>query len=121
MINQIVLMGNLTGDPERTETRSGTPVAYCRLAVDRDFINADGIRETDFFDVTAYNKTAEHMLRYFRKGQAVIVTGAMQCNRWEDQNGTRRESWKVVAQRTWFGDRKAAGPAPEEDEGMLPS
>lgn len=69
MLNKIFIMGRLTRDPELRRTNSGTAVTSFTLAVDRDFKNADGTKDTDFVDVVAWRSTAEFAARYFAKGR----------------------------------------------------
>ena len=71
MLNRIILMGRLTRDPELRRTGSGTAVTSFSLAVDRDFKSQSGEKETDFIDIVAWNKTAEFVCQYFRKGLLV--------------------------------------------------
>ena len=69
MLNRIIIMGRLTRDPELRHTQSGTAVASFSLAVDRDFKNQNGEKETDFIDVVAWRNSAEFVSRYFAKGR----------------------------------------------------
>ena len=76
MLNKIIIMGRLTRDPELRHTQSGTAVASFSLAVDRDFKNQNGEKETDFIDVVAWRNSAEFVSRYFAKGRMAVVEGA---------------------------------------------
>ena len=69
MLNKIFIMGRLTRDPELRRTQNGTAVAGFALAVDRDFKNADGTKETDFIEVVAWRSSAEFVSKYFAKGR----------------------------------------------------
>lgn len=73
MLNRIIIMGRLTRDPELRHTQSGTAVASFSLAVDRDFKNQNGEKETDFIDVVAWRNSAEFVSRYFTKGRMAVV------------------------------------------------
>ena len=73
MLNRIIIMGRLTRDPELRHTQSGTAVASFSLAVDRDFKNQNGEKETDFIDVVAWRNSAEFVSRYFAKGRMAVV------------------------------------------------
>ena len=107
MLNQIVLMGRLTRDPELRYTQSQTPVASFRIAVDRDFGGRDGAeRQTDFIDIVAWRSTAEFVSKFFTKGSMVIVTGRLQMRDWTDRDGNKRTSAEVVADRVMFGESK---------------
>ena len=78
MLNKIFLMGRLTRDPELRRTQSGTAVASFALAVDRDYKDQDGQRETDFVDIVAWRSTAEFVSKYFSKGRMAVVEGRLQ-------------------------------------------
>ena len=111
MLNQIVLMGRLTRDPELRRTGSGVAVASFTLAVDRDFAAQGAEKETDFVDIVAWRNTAEFVSRFFPKGRMAVVTGRLQIRNWTDKEGNKRRSAEVVADNVYFGDSKrdAAG------------
>lgn len=129
MLNHIVIMGRLTRDPELRRTGNGTAVASFSLAVDRDFKNASGEKETDFIDVTAWRNTAEFVSKYFSKGRMAVVSGRLQIRNWNDKDGNKRRSAEVVADNIYFGDSKSdsasggygqqSAPAPVTDYGIL--
>ena len=106
MLNKIVLMGRLTKDPDLRRTQSGTAVASFTLAVDRDFTNQDGSRDTDFIEIVAWKGTAEFVQKYFSKGRMAVVTGRLQLRDWTDKEGNKRRSAEVVADSVYFGDSK---------------
>ena len=107
MLNQIVLMGRLTRDPELRYTQSQTPVATFRIAVDRDYTGRDGgEKQTDFIDIVAWRQSAEFVSKFFTKGSMVIVTGRLQMRDWTDRDGNKRTSAEVVADRVMFGESK---------------
>lgn len=106
MLNHIVLMGRLTRDPELRRTGSGTPVASFAIAVDRDFKNDNGEKETDFIDVVTWRNTAEFVSKYFTKGRMAVVSGRLQVRPWTDKEGNKRRSYEVVADNVYFGDSK---------------
>jgi len=106
MLNQVVLMGRLTRDPELRHTQSGTAVASFSLAVERDFKSTDGQRQTDFIDIVAWRSTAEFVSRYFTKGLLVAVTGRLQIRDWTDNNGNKRRSAEIVAEQVHFAEGK---------------
>ena len=109
MLNHIVLMGRLTKDPELRHTQSGTAVAAFSIAVDRDFKNQDGEKETDFIDIVAWRSTAEFVSKYFSKGRMAVVDGRLQIRGWTDKEGNKRRSAEVVASSVYFGDSKKDG------------
>ena len=106
MLNRIIIMGRLTRDPELRHTQSGTAVASFSLAVDRDFKNQNGEKETDFIDVVAWRNSAEFVSRYFTKGRMAVVEGRLQIRPWQDRDGNKRRSAEVVADNVYFGDSK---------------
>ena len=126
MLNQIVLMGRLTRDPELRYTQSQTPVATFRIAVDRDFQSRDGgEKQTDFIDIVAWRQSAEFVSKFFTKGSMVIVTGRLQMRDWTDRDGNKRTSAEVVADRVMFGESRRSreengGAAPRSNDGYAP-
>ena len=106
MLNQIIIMGRLTRDPELRRTQSGTAVCSFSVAVDRDFKSQSGEKETDFIDVVAWRSTAEFVAKYFTKGRMAIVEGRLQIRPWTDKDGNNRRSAEVVADNIYFGDSK---------------
>jgi single-strand DNA-binding protein len=111
-MNQIVLMGRLTRDPELRHTQSGTPVASFSLAVDRGYVSKEnGERQTDFIDIVAWRSTAEFVSKYFTKGQMAAVTGRLQLRDWTDKDGNKRRSAEVVADNIYFTESKRSREA----------
>ena len=107
MLNQIVIMGRLTRDPELRRTGSGTAVASFTLTVDRDFSGRDGgEKETDFIDCVAWRQTGEFVSKYFSKGRMAVVTGRLQIRGWTDKDGNKRRTAEVIADSVYFGDSK---------------
>ncbi|MBQ9714155.1 MAG: single-stranded DNA-binding protein [Clostridia bacterium] len=101
-MNKVFLIGNLTRDPELRETPSG--VAMCRfgIAVQRPFSSADGERQADFFDCTAWRGLAETIARYTKKGNKVAVTGSIQIRNYEDNQGVKRNAVDIIVQDCEF-------------------
>lgn len=112
MLNQIILMGRLTKDPELRYTQSQKPVASFTLAVDRDYAPAGEQKETDFIDVIAWNATANFVHDHFMKGQLAAVRGRLQMRKWEDRDGNKRTSAEVVADAVYFCEAKKKDDAP---------
>ena len=107
MLNKVFIMGRLTRDPELRRTNSGTAVTSFTLAVDRDFKNADGTKDTDFVDVVAWRGTAEFTAKYFAKGRMAVVEGRLQFRDWQDKDGNKRRNAEVVADNVYFGDSRS--------------
>ncbi|MEW6587091.1 MAG: single-stranded DNA-binding protein [Nitrospirota bacterium] len=106
MFNKIILIGNLTKDPELRYTPQGTPVAVLRLAVNHRYKQGDEAKqETMFIDNVVFGKQAETCSKYLNKGSAVLVEGRLQERRWES-NGQQRSKFEVVAQSVRFLGRR---------------
>lgn len=102
-MNKIVLMGRLTKDPDLRHTQSNVPVASFRLAVARRFVKQGEERQADFISIVAWNKTAEFVSKYFKKGQQVGVIGRLQTRTYEE-NETKKYITEVVAEEVYFAD-----------------
>ncbi|WP_171660791.1 MULTISPECIES: single-stranded DNA-binding protein [Geobacillus] len=102
MINQVVLVGRLTKDPELRYTAEGAAVATVTLAVARNFRNAEGGIDADFVPCVLWRKTAEHTANYCRKGSMVAVMGRIQTRRYEKKDGQRVYVTEVVAESVQF-------------------
>ncbi|HEU4685137.1 MAG TPA: single-stranded DNA-binding protein [Nitrospira sp.] len=101
--NKVILLGNLTRNPELRYTPNGTPVATLGLAVSRRYKQgADLKEEVCFVDVVVFGKQAEHCGQYLGKGHGVIVEGRLQQRRWETEDGQKRSKHEVVAQTVTF-------------------
>jgi single-strand DNA-binding protein len=107
MYNRIILIGNLTKDPELRYTPQGTPVASFRIAVNSKFKQSDGFREeTLFIDVVTFGKQAETCSQYLNKGSAILVEGRLQERKWEAE-GQQKSKVEVVAQTVRFLPRRS--------------
>lgn len=115
MLNQIIIMGRLTRDPELRRTGSGLAVASFTLAVDRDYSGKDGgEKETDFIDCVAWRNTGEFVANHFTKGRMAAVSGRLQIRNWTDKDGGKRRTAEVVADNVYFADSKRdSDSAPE--------
>ena len=109
MLNQIAIMGRLVKDPELRYVNE-TPFCTIRIACDRDYKNANGEKETDFFDVVSWRKLAETVSRYTAKGRMVSVVGRLQMRLWQDGEGKKRYFPEIVAEHVYFCD-----PKPKEE------
>ena len=106
MLNEIILQGRLTDNPELKTTQSGTNVTQFNLAVERDY-SKDGNKETDFIPVVAWGKTAEFICRYFTKGRMLIAKGSLQIRKYQNKDGENRYATEVIADKVWFAGDKA--------------
>ena len=106
-MNQIIIMGRMTRDPELRHTPNGVSVASFTLAVDRGYTPKDGSEKlTDFIDVVAWRNTAEFVSKYFVKGQMAAVSGRLQIRDWTDKEGNKRRSAEVIADNIYFTESK---------------
>ena len=113
-MNKVYLIGNLTRDPELTETASGVPVCHFSIAVNRNYSSQDGERQTDFFNCTAWRAMAETIARYTKKGKKIAVTGSIQLRNYEDNQGVKRTAVDIIAQDVEFLSPREAGDAFDE-------
>jgi single-strand DNA-binding protein len=101
--NKVILIGNLTRNPELRYTPSGTPVASFGLAVNRRFRQGEELKEeVCYIDIVVFGRQAEHCGQYLSKGNGVIVDGRLQHRRWETEDGQKRSKHEVVAQSVTF-------------------
>ncbi len=120
MYNKVILIGNLTKDPELRYTPQGTPVTSFRLAVNYRYKQSasggdDMKQETLFIDNVIFGKQAESCSKYLNKGSSVLVEGRLQERRWES-DGQQKSKFEIVAQSVKFLSRKT-GPGESVTEG----
>ncbi len=101
-MNKVFLIGNLTRDPELSQTPTGVSVCRLSIAVGRRFSNAEGGRETDFFNVTAWRGNAENCAKFLKKGNKVAVAGSIQVRNYERQDGSKGTAVDIVADEVEF-------------------
>ena len=101
-MNKIILLGRLTKDIELKETVSGKSYARVGIAVDRPFSKN---KEVDFFNLVAWDKTAEMMSKWFEKGRRILVEGRLQMNNYE-KNGVKVNGYDVIVSQIFFADNK---------------
>jgi single-strand DNA-binding protein len=95
-LNRIILVGNLTGDPEVRFTVEGLQIAKFQLEVER-FVQEGAPKQVDYIDVVAWRRLAEICGQYLKKGKPVLVEGRIQIRTYENENGTRKWATEVVA------------------------
>jgi len=115
--NKVILVGNLTRDPELRYTPKGVAIAKIGLAVNRVWTNESGEKkeETTFVDVDIFGRTAENVAQYMRKGSPILIDGRLRLDQWDDkQTGQKRSKLAVVAETVQFlgSARSGEGPAP---------
>ncbi len=130
--NKVILLGNLTRDPEVRYTPNGIAVASFAIAVNRKYKQGDETKEeVSYIDIVVFGKQAESCGQYISKGDSVLIDGRLQQRRWETEEGQKRNKIEVVAQSVNFMPKRAAGggqahghaePAQETpvDEGDIP-
>lgn len=101
-INKVVLTGNLTRDPELKNTANGVSVCNFTIAVNRRYLNPQGVREADFIPVVAWRQLAENCAKFLVKGKKCAVVGALQTRSYETQDGSKRYVTEVIADEVEF-------------------
>ncbi len=115
MLNRIIITGRLTDDPELRETPNGVSVTGFSIANQRDYKNAAGERDTDFFHVTAWRAAADFVTRYFSKGSLITVDGRLETRRYTDKEGNSRVAVEIKADNVYFGGSKNNESKPSND------
>jgi single-strand DNA-binding protein len=111
-INRVVLVGNLTRDPELRHTPSGTPVCSLRVAVNSRRRDESGqwVDKPNYFSVSVFGNQAESCSQYLSKGRPVGIDGRLDWREWQTQDGSKREAVEIVAESVQFlGGRDDAG------------
>ena len=116
-INRVVLVGNLTRDPELRHTPSGTPVCSLRLAVNTRRKDESGqwTDKPNYFDITVWGQQGENCAQYLSKGRPVAIDGRLDWREWEGQDGTKRQAVEIIADTVQFlgGRQDAEGGQPQ--------
>lgn len=110
--NKVILMGNLTRDPDIRVTPQGTSICKITIAVSRQTKTQDGSlrEETAFVDVDAFGKQADVIAKFFAKGRPILIEGRLRLDQWETQSGEKRSKLGVVLESFQF-----VGPRGEDD------
>jgi len=106
VLNSVVLIGRLTADPSLRYTPAGIAVATFTLAVDRNFKNAQGEKETDFIPIVVWRKQAENCANHIGKGSLIAIEGRIQVRTYETNDGQRRWATEIIAENVRFLDFK---------------
>jgi len=119
-LNKVMLVGNLTRDPEVKYLPSGKAITNFSIAANRkwtDKQSGEKKQEATFVDITAWGPQAEFVGKYFKKGAAIFVEGRLKQDTWEDKNtGQKRSKLSIVAERVQFADSKPSGDEKPRDE-----
>ena len=101
--NKVILIGNMTADPELKQTTGGTSVCSFSIAVNRRFAKSEQAQQTvDFINIVTWRQSAEFVSRYFKKGNPILVCGQLQTRTWTDNQGAKRYVTEVVADEVSF-------------------
>lgn len=114
-MNKVILIGNVANAPESRTTASGIAQCSFRLAVQRRFANASGVREADFLPVVCWRQTAEFAAKYLLKGRRVAVEGSIQTRSYDAQDGTKRHVTEIMVDNLEILDRSESKPAAPAD------
>lgn len=101
-MNKVILIGNLTKDPESSVTQSGVSVCKINIAVNRNFTNANGERVADYFSVVAWRTLADNCARYLCKGKKIAVVGNLQTRSYDDRDGNKKYVTEIMADEIEF-------------------
>lgn len=113
MLNQTVLVGRLVADPEVKKLKDGKKVSNMTIAVPRSYKNENGEYDTDFIDCVMWNNVAESTKEYCHKGDIIGVKGRIQTDTYETENGEKRKTTEIVAEKVTFLSSK---PLDKDDE-----
>lgn len=111
-MNKVILMGNLTRDPEIRYSQGENSLAIARfsIAVNRRFAR-QGDTDVDFFNCTAFGRQAEFIEKYFRQGSRVLLSGRIQNDNYTNKNGEKVYSVQIIAEEIEFAERKSTADA----------
>ena len=111
--NKVILIGNLTADPELKQTPNGVSVTSFSIAVQRRFANRNDAQAqtADFINIVAWRQQAEFICRFFKKGRPILIEGALQSRSWTANDGTKRYATEVIVDQANFVDSKPEGSA----------
>ena len=117
-MNKAILIGRLTRDPELRTTPTGRNVCQFSIAVNRTYTNANGEREADFINCVVWDKQAENLAKYQKKGNQIAVDGRIQTRNYDDKDGKKVYVTEVIAEEAYFADsNKTREENPFENSG----
>ncbi len=127
-MNKCIFIGNLTRDPEKLTSQNNKSICKFSIAVSRDYVNENGNRETDFFNIKVFNALADACANHLKKGNKVAVMGSIQNETYEGQDGEKKTYVNMIARDVEFltpknQERKEQEERPkleETDDGLLP-
>ena len=119
-MNKAILIGRLTKDPELRSTPAGRNVCQFSIAVNRTFTNANGEREADFINCVVWDKQAENLVKYQKKGNQIAVEGRIQTRNYDDKDGKKVYVTEILASNISFLDSKGTGATGNTSFNNLP-
>ena len=119
-MNKALLIGRLTKDPELRATSTGRNVCQFSVAVSRNFTNANGEREADFINCVVWDKQAENLVKYQKKGNQIAVEGRIQTRNYDDKDGKKVYVTEILASNISFLDSKGTGATGNTSFNNLP-
>ena len=114
-LNKVILIGHMTADPELKQTPSGVSVCSFSIGVNRKYSKEGEAPQSDFINIVAWRTTAEFITKYFHKGDAICICGAIQTRSWTASDGGKRYATEVIADEATFVERR------KTDEGSTPT
>ena len=122
--NKVILIGNMTADPELKQTAGGTSVCSFSIAVNRRFSKSEQAQQTvDFINIVTWRQSAEFVSRYFKKGNPILICGQLQTRTWTDNQGQKRYATEVIADEVSFvtsAAQSGAAPVAGNNAGYTP-
>lgn len=115
-MNKVFLIGNLTRDPELTETPNGISLCRFSIAVNRTYTSSESEKQTDYFNCTAWRGLGESVARYCKKGSKVSVAGSIQIRQYEGSGGVKRNAVYIIAQEVEFLNSSARNDRNDAEE-----
>ena len=119
-MNKAILIGRLTRDPELRTTPTGRNVCQFSVAVNRTYTNANGEREADFINCVVWDKQAENLVKYQKKGNQIAVDGRIQTRNYEDKDGKRVYVTEILANNISFLDSKGTNTSSNDFNSLPP-
>ena len=123
-LNRVEIIGRLGRDPELKYSQNGAAICRINVATDESYTDREGnrIQKAEWHSVVVFQKSAEHCSHYLSKGSLVFVEGSLSTREWQDQQGQKRYTTEIKAQRILFLDKKDGGKSgssfPSESSGM---
>ena len=118
MLNRVVLIGRLTKDPELRYTPNGVAITNFTLAVERNFKNAQGEKETDFFNCSTFKQLAELCAEYLSKGKLASIDGRIQIRTYNDKDGQKHWVTEIIGESVQFLSPKDQSDSPSNNSAL---